>query len=48
MDAHESIENDTVAYVSDVRTWSREDVSGLGLINEDIDLLRRVDCDILT
>jgi hypothetical protein len=30
-----------------VRTWSSGDVSGLGLTDEDVGLLR-VDCDILT
>jgi hypothetical protein len=31
----------------DPRTWSREDVPGLGLINEDTDILRVGVCDIL-
>jgi hypothetical protein len=34
--------------ILDVRTWSRWDVPGLGLTDGDVDLLRRVDCDILT
>jgi hypothetical protein len=34
--------------VLDVRTWPRGDVPGLGLTDEDISLLRGVDCDILT
>jgi hypothetical protein len=34
--------------VLDVRTWSRGDVPALGLTDEDIGLLRGVDCDILT
>jgi hypothetical protein len=33
--------------VLDVRTWSRGDVPGLGLTDEDVGLLRGVDCDIL-
>jgi hypothetical protein len=33
--------------VLDVRTWSRRDVSGLGLTDKDVGLLRGVDCDIL-
>jgi hypothetical protein len=33
--------------VLDVRTWPRGDVPGLGLTNEDVGLLRVVDCDIL-
>jgi hypothetical protein len=33
--------------VLDVRTWLRRDASGLGLTDEDVDLLRRVYCDIL-
>jgi hypothetical protein len=32
----------------DVRVWLRGDVPGLGLIDEDVGLLRVVDCDILT
>jgi len=28
------------ALALDARTWPREDVPGLGLINEDVDLLR--------
>jgi hypothetical protein len=31
----------------DPRTWSREDVPGLGLINEDTNILRVGVCDIL-
>jgi hypothetical protein len=31
-----------------VRTWTRDDVPGLGLTNEDVGFLRGVDCDILT
>jgi hypothetical protein len=34
--------------VLDVRMWSGGDVPSLGLINEDIGVLRGVDCDILT
>jgi hypothetical protein len=34
--------------VLNVRTWPRGDVSGLGLIDGDVGLLRGVDCDILT
>jgi hypothetical protein len=34
--------------VLDVRTWSRGDVPGLGLTDEDVGFLRGVDCDILT
>jgi hypothetical protein len=33
--------------VLDVRTWPRGDVSGLGLTDEDVGLLRGVDRDIL-
>jgi hypothetical protein len=34
--------------VLDVQTWSRGDISGLGLTNGDVGLLRGgVDCDIL-
>jgi hypothetical protein len=33
--------------VLDVRTWPRGDVSGLGLTDGDIGLLRGVDCEIL-
>jgi hypothetical protein len=29
------------------QTWLREKVPGLGLTDEDVDLLRKVDCDIL-
>jgi hypothetical protein len=32
----------------DIRTWPRGDVSGLELTDEDVGLLREVDCDILT
>jgi hypothetical protein len=31
----------------DTQTWLRGDVPGLGLIDEDVGLLRGVDCDIL-
>jgi hypothetical protein len=31
----------------DTQTWLREEVHGLGLIDEDVCLLRGVDCDIL-
>jgi hypothetical protein len=31
----------------DPQTWPREDVPGLGLIDEDVDLLRGGVCDIL-
>jgi hypothetical protein len=34
--------------VLDVRTWPRGGVPGLGLTDGDVDLLRGVDCDILT
>jgi hypothetical protein len=34
--------------VLDIQTWPRGDVPGLGLTDEDVDLLRGVDCDILT
>jgi hypothetical protein len=34
--------------VLDIRTWPRGDVPGLGLTDEDVGLLRGVDCDILT
>jgi hypothetical protein len=30
-----------------IQTWPRGKVPGLGLTDEDIDLLREVDCDIL-
>jgi hypothetical protein len=33
--------------VLDVRTWPRGDIPGLGLTDEDVGLLREVDCDIL-
>jgi hypothetical protein len=33
--------------VLDVRTWPKGDVPGLGLTDEDIGLLRGVNCDIL-
>jgi hypothetical protein len=32
--------------VLDVRMWPRGDVLGLGLTDEDVDLLKGVDCDI--
>jgi hypothetical protein len=31
----------------DTQTWPREEVPGLGLTDEDVDLLRGVDCDIM-
>jgi hypothetical protein len=31
----------------DIQTWPRGEVPGLGLIDEDVGLLRGVDCDIL-
>jgi len=31
----------------DIQTWPREEVPGLGLTDEDVGLLRGVDCDIL-
>jgi hypothetical protein len=31
----------------DRQTWLRGEVPGLGLTDEDVDLLRGVDCDIL-
>jgi hypothetical protein len=34
--------------VLDIRTWPRGDVPGLGLTDEDVGLLRGVDCDTLT
>jgi hypothetical protein len=34
------------ALTLDPRTWARDDVSGLGLIDEDVDLLRGGVCDI--
>jgi hypothetical protein len=34
--------------VFDIRAWSRGDVPDLGLTDEDVGLLRWVDCDILT
>jgi hypothetical protein len=34
--------------VLDVRTWPRGNVLGLWLTDEDVSLLRGVDCDILT
>jgi hypothetical protein len=34
--------------VLDIQMWSRGDVSGLGLNDEDVGLLRGVDCEILT
>jgi hypothetical protein len=33
--------------VLDVQTWPRGDIPGLGLTDEDIDLIRGLDCDIL-
>jgi hypothetical protein len=39
---------DTCMLVLDVRTWPRGDVPDLGLTDEDVGLLRGVDCDILT
>jgi hypothetical protein len=38
---------DMCMLVLDVRTWPRGDVPGLGLTDEDVSLLRGVDCDIL-
>jgi hypothetical protein len=35
------------AQAMDPRTWLREGVPGLGLIDEDVDLLRGSVCDIL-
>jgi hypothetical protein len=34
--------------VLNIHTWLRGDVPGLGLTDGDVDLLRGVDCDILT
>jgi hypothetical protein len=34
--------------VLDIQTWPRGDVPSLGLTDEDVDLLRGVDCDIMT
>jgi hypothetical protein len=34
--------------ILDAQTWPRGDVPGLGLIDDDVSLLRVVDCDILT
>jgi hypothetical protein len=31
----------------DTHTWLRGEIPGLGLTDEDVDLLREVDCDIL-
>jgi hypothetical protein len=31
----------------DIQTWPRGEVPGLGLTDEDVSLLREVDCDIL-
>jgi hypothetical protein len=31
----------------DIRAWLRGEVPSLGLIDEDVSLLREVDCDIL-
>jgi hypothetical protein len=39
---------DTLMTVLDVWTWPRGNVPGLGLTDEDVSLLRRVDYDILT
>jgi hypothetical protein len=39
---------DTCMSVLDVHTWSRGDIPGLGLTDEDVGLLRGVDCNILT
>jgi hypothetical protein len=39
---------DMCMLVLDVRTWPRGDVPDLGLTDEDVGLLRGVDCDILT
>jgi hypothetical protein len=33
--------------ILDTQTWLRGEVLGLGLTNEDVGLLRGVDCDIL-
>jgi hypothetical protein len=33
--------------ILDVQTWPRGDVPSLGLTDEDVDLLKGVDCDIL-
>jgi hypothetical protein len=33
--------------ILDVQTWPREDIPSLGLTDEDVDLQRGVDCDIL-
>jgi hypothetical protein len=38
----------TLMTVLDVWTWPRGNVPGLGLTDEDVSLLRRVDYDILT
>jgi hypothetical protein len=38
---------DTCMSVLDIRTWPRGDVPGLGLTDEDVGLLRGVDCDFL-
>jgi hypothetical protein len=38
----------TCMTILDVRIWLRGDVPGLGLTDEDVDILRVVDCDILT
>jgi hypothetical protein len=34
--------------VLDIQTWPRGDIPSLGLTDEDVSLLRVVDCDILT
>jgi hypothetical protein len=39
---------DTRMPVLDVWTWTRGDAPGLRLTDEDVSLLRGVDCDILT
>jgi hypothetical protein len=38
----------TPMLVLDVRRWPRGNVPGLGLTDDDVGLLRRVNCDILT
>jgi hypothetical protein len=38
---------DTHMSVLNVQTWPRGDVPGLGLTDEEVGLLRGVDCDIL-
>jgi hypothetical protein len=39
---------DTRISVLDVWTWPSGNIPGLGLTDEDVDLLRGVNCDILT